>query len=687
MQHVSRPGIHWWLAAAFLAIAAQAAAQVTTRSDTVGQLLKLWFNEGSAAGLDRITYENRDGAHSQLNTAEWPQLRVFKPSEEEKKLGAAPGAAVTVRPLALIGNASMAAPADRGGSIPRLYQATPAGMNFLSNQYLNNNLFFYPSHQDHKAGWNGVGGWGDLYPANVPWVVISQGSSGSDQPFLRAFIAATAALSPDTQRRLVSARLLMPVLQSLFRQSNKPVRAQEDYFTGAAHPPVFRSEDIDEERFVRAAHGLTPFAIPPLAVLAVKSETPESLNGRDFFELQSINNEKLADSPSVIARIFRGSGYQREMTVSAHRSYDISGHPLQFRWALLQGDTRRVKIEPSSDGAEAKVTIAWHPDIHSAAGLTSHRVDIGVFATNGLSWSAPAFITFFMLPNELRFYGADGRLDEINYEAGNPHPGLPSSHDLRWLNLGHKLSSADRGLAGKLLSDVLPDAAENKLISTAGDLARRQVHVRELDTDILTKPQAAAALRELEAIVRQRVDASLQDGRTLRETVESAFIDLAMKPEMYTVNQDAIHTAAKNSGNAADFAAARQPALNFRVLAEDGRGRFALLHKPDQLTTGDIAVLRGFHLSVLARALFPEFLERSNQPAWVDPRLTTPKVWRDLHRYDTEGRGIGWTRVTNGRQYEFDAEGRLLPDGRGVRAVPVRYSRDDATAHLLFAPK
>ena len=107
----------------------------------------------------------------------------------------------------------------------------------------------------------------------------------------------------------------------------------------------------------------------------------------------------------------------------------------------------------------------------------------------------------------------------------------------------------------------------------------------------------------------------------------------------------------------------------------------------EQLDAGDIALLRDFHLTVLALALFPEFLERSNKPAFTDPRLTTPKAWRDLHHYDSEGRPGGWTRITDGREYEFDAAGRLLPEGRGGPAVELKFSRDDATGRLLFIPR
>ena len=164
--------------------------QVTTHDDPLGRVLNLWFNEGGAAGLARFSYENRDDGHSRFNTAEWPQLVPFQTPAAEKEMRQAPGAAMHVRPFPVFGNASMSAPAENGGSIPRLYELTSSGMNFLARQYFSNNLYFYPSHQDHNPGWNGVGGgWGDLYPANQPYIVVSQGSSYTDQPFIRAFVA------------------------------------------------------------------------------------------------------------------------------------------------------------------------------------------------------------------------------------------------------------------------------------------------------------------------------------------------------------------------------------------------------------------------------------------------------------------------------------------------------------------
>ncbi len=43
-------------------------------------------------------------------------------------------------------------------------------------------------------------GYGDLYPTNTPYLIISQGSSGSDQPFMRAIPFTLAASAPRSRR-------------------------------------------------------------------------------------------------------------------------------------------------------------------------------------------------------------------------------------------------------------------------------------------------------------------------------------------------------------------------------------------------------------------------------------------------------------------------------------------------------
>ena len=169
--------------------ALRAQEKITTRQDKVGQMLNQWAAEKTAAGLAHIAYENRDGQHSPLEQHLYPQLKFVPPPAEEAAKGQDKGPIGAVRPQPTVGNCSMAAPADQGGSLPRLYFTNPSGLMFLNQQYISNNLFIYPEHQDHDPGGNGVDGWGDLYPANSAALLISQGSSLSDQPFLKAVLS------------------------------------------------------------------------------------------------------------------------------------------------------------------------------------------------------------------------------------------------------------------------------------------------------------------------------------------------------------------------------------------------------------------------------------------------------------------------------------------------------------------
>ncbi len=655
-------------------------AQITTRTDAVGTLLNRWATAKEAAGLDSITYENRDGEHSLFDVSLFPQLHRYVPSEAEKAAKKNIGPAAELRHEPTFGNCSMAAPADKGGSLPRFYYIDPNGLRFLSNQYLGDNLFFYPEHQDHDAGFNGRGGWGDMYPTNTPYLVISQGSSFTDKPFLQAFISATAALQPAVRDRLIKTRMLMPTLQSLFRHCNQMVKSEADYFTGKAHPVVFEGTQINEERMVRLAHEMTLAAIPPVVVLSADKETG-TRSGVDFFEANEQITERLADTPCSISRIFRGSAYQRELNVTAHKSTDLMGRTLTYKWVLLQGDPQRVKIEPQWGGQEAKLTVAWHPGITLESGLISNRVEIGVFAFNGATWSAPSFVTFYMLPNEARFYDAKGRLEEISYEAENPDVGVPALEDLRWLTLGRKLAMNDPSLGIKLLRQTLPKDCVPLLKDLADELAKLQAQWRELSAEEITKKDADELHTLMMGRIRERLVRPItKDGPPLCRAVEMAISKIADDPDLYPAFQDTL----KLEGKAVT---ARQRLLDFQILRAVTPGQFALCFKTADLTQGERYHLRQFHLTLLSETLLPEFLDRVPAPLFVDPRLTTPKPWRDVYRYGKGGAYIGWTRISRDRVDEFDVEGRMMPGGPKGKLLEVRYFRDVSKSKLDFAPR
>ncbi len=665
--------------------AALGQAQVSTRGDALAGLLNAWFAEGSAAGLAALTYENRDGGHSPLDTAAYPQLQVFQHGPDT---GPPTGPAVQLRPRPTLGNCSMAAPADQGGSLPRHYFSDPAGARFLAGQYLSNNLFLYPEHQDHDPGANGVGGYGDLLPANSPCLLVSQGSSLSDQPFLHALLAAAAALPPETQRRLIEARLLMPTLQALLRQSR--VRTPAEYFSAAAHPPVFDSATLDVERLVRLAHATTPERIPPLVQLEVREET-EPGPGVHFFEDAKAAPRRLADTPVALARILHAAQPEYVMELSAAKSGDLQRRPLQLRWQVLQGDPARVRIDTTAGSGMARLRVRWQPPPTSAAGLRSHRIDVAVFAGNGVSVSAPALVSFYLPPHECRFEDAEGRVLEVHHQTHNPDLGLPlDAGDARWRQALFALGVAGDGLRSRLLAPLLAEAERAALQEHWRRLEARQQEVKALEADPARQSLAEEARRQLAEDTTRVLQASLPGGRKVRQLVEEVLAALADFSDLYPsflAELDALATRSTKSSAAADVRVEVSRLLALGLLRRTDSGAVLTMSPADRLSAGERHGLRGLNLTLLSQVLFPEVLERSPAPAWADVRLSRAKPWRDVHRYDATGRHLGWLRHHEGRQTAFDAEGRLLPDGfeRPDKAVPVVY-RLDAESRMTWAP-
>ena len=375
------------------------------------EMIAKWMAAGTAAGNQGDFYDNRDGGHSRLDVRLPGLARVqYKTKEERRRRGW--GLQTRILPHVTFGNSSTAGP--RGGN-GRICYCVRQLLVIAYLQYTGNNLYVYPEHADHDAD-----GKGDLLPTNTPYMIISQGSSGSDKAFIRAVGYALAGFHPEVKKRLVKSGLLMPTVQMIFRMSNFNISGKQEYLSGKAHPTVFQGKDVDLVKMIEAAHGIKADEIPPMVQLkAIEEDLP--VQGRDYFE--SVNrSEAFADTQCVVARIFRGHQYERRMIVSAEQSYDINDRPLTFHWVVLRGDPDRIRIipkNPSKSVVELRIPyhprreIRWEPKIHS------NRVDIGVFVHNGVHYSAPGFVTYFSLANERRKYLADGRIKEIDYTAGD----------------------------------------------------------------------------------------------------------------------------------------------------------------------------------------------------------------------------------------------------------------------------
>ncbi len=375
-------------------------------------LLRSLAARGQVAGLVGVLYENRDNGHSSLDVARFPQLTPVHYAEDaqEERLHYGLAGPILFR-SPVIGNASVAVVAGvMQRSIGRLAMTSPWGPERAALAYLSNHIYLYPEHRDHDAL--------DRYPANWPYMLFSQGSSRSDRPFMEAFAFALAALRPETRARLEAERLLAPSLQMVLRRSLSTVRSREAYLSGLAHPTAFQASELSAQRMVALANALTPGDIPPLVILQVESESFRPAAG--LADLP----EQLFDTPAAIARVWRGWEGRNEMRVSAAATRDPNGRPLNFTWVLLRGDPGKVRISPlDPQGTRAQISIDWHdryPVTPRDERLTD-RIDIAVFAHNGVHDSAPSFISVSFPTHQLRRYdtGPDSapRLVEVDYDA------------------------------------------------------------------------------------------------------------------------------------------------------------------------------------------------------------------------------------------------------------------------------
>jgi hypothetical protein len=610
---------------------------ITTAPGKVGDLLRQWWKEGTAAGNVGDWYDNRDGGHSDLNTAPYPQLQRVVYSPEDIKAMRHWAAARVVRPAVTFGNSSTSAPPTVGGSNPRSYYLSPFGLGLLHEHYRKNNVYIYPEHRDHDPGHNGPNeGFGDLYPTNSPYLYISQGSSGSDQPWMRAIPYTLAAFRPDVKKRLVSSGLLMPTLQMLFRTTNKHLKDPNEYLTGKAHPTVFEGSWVDDLALVKAAHELTVDKIPPLVQLKVlEEETFEP--GKDFFD--PVKGEKLADTPCVIARIWRAAKGTRRMVVSAEDSFDDNSHPLKFSWVVLRGDPERIKIVPKNkESSVVELTVKYHErrPISPGSPLESNRVDIGVFVHNGHHYSAPAFVTWYSLDSEDRVYDKNGRIISIGYGMGE---------------VVYNVTDWPKWIGTALEKPALLELTD----AEQAQLREARPKIESLQAD-LTKARESQKLAEAErqrATEAAKKDASLVDARKKAEAnVAAAVKDVQAKTRLLDdlldgksyplalrsfVEQRCRKITRRNLSHAVDL-------FGFSKIEDD---RF-LANQAERLQS-----------PILVKE-FQGSLKADYRANFVDQRLVIPHLWRDIYRYDRNGAPLGWFRYDGVKSVEYSVHGYLI---------------------------
>ena len=170
------------------------------------------------------------------------------------------------------------------------------------------------------------------------------------------------------------------------------------------------------------AAAMRPKDIPPVVWLRVTEESFIAEAGLGDLD------ERLLDSHAAIGRLWRDHAWEKTLTVTAEGAKAPNDREARFVWRILQGDPARIRIEPQDpDGRSARITIAWHdpwrlstPQKNGSVERRVSRVDIGVFADNGVHDSAPSVISIDFPEHQIRRYAdaAGGkRLASIDYDA------------------------------------------------------------------------------------------------------------------------------------------------------------------------------------------------------------------------------------------------------------------------------
>jgi len=313
--------------------------------------LAQWVGRGRAAGNVGDLYDNRDRGHSRLAAPERPQLAfvVYDPVLGAAGLDYGLNWRLGFDAIAFGNSSTALTSGPMWRSHPRLAMSDPLRMAGLAALSRTNQIYVYPEHRDHDPE-NG-----DLFPAAIPYLLISQGYSGSDRPFLVAIEAALAALKPDVKPWLAERGLIAPTLQMLVRRSMRGIATDADYMSGAAHPSAFDGAAIDLDRLLRRANALTRDTAPPAPALRVIEE-PDPQAGLPVEGL----SERLFDTHAAVARVARGPAFTRRYVLEAF-ALGAGARPARFHWRALRGAARIAPLD--AEGLRAAVEIDWQASV------------------------------------------------------------------------------------------------------------------------------------------------------------------------------------------------------------------------------------------------------------------------------------------------------------------------------------
>ncbi len=436
-----------------------------------------WLSEGTGAGNTGDLYVNRDGGHSQLATGDFPNLTPVR--LDAKAMSASLHLDL---PNMLFGSKPVFGNISRGRtsgafwrSMARAAMTDPGMAARMDLLYRDNQFWVLPAVNDF-----GKPEIGDAFPANAPFLFASIGRSWSDQPFIRAALAASASFRHPTKQAIVRRRLLGPTMQWLLRRTQKGVNSEDDYLSPAAHSTAFDAKRLDAAALVKKAHELRMEQVPPAVTLMLVNSTMFPIRFpspvRDYPDSLP---EMLFATPSAISFVLRSPDAKRTFLLRA-QTYPENDPGAEFAWRVVNGPADVVKISAPL-GETVNGPANGYAQIAIDRSSLTNRIDVACFAkSHGTTFGAPAMISFYPIPQEKRSYRPDGKIASIDYtNPGHVYSDPAIALPRRWTDtysyssggapLGFVRSYNGKDAAsftptGERIIDRAPDGAPGKVV-------------------------------------------------------------------------------------------------------------------------------------------------------------------------------------------------------------------------------
>ena len=375
-------------------------------------IVRKYLADGTGAGNAGDLYVNRDRGHSRTVFTDFPHLTDIRFAA-----GARPFNVDVNHPNTYFGGHAVFGNISRGitsgyfwRSMARASFTEPGLAARMDLLYRSNQFWVLPCVNDY-----GKPELGDIFPANAPFQLVSQGASWSDLPFMQAALSASASFRPQTKQAILKRRLMGPTMQWLLRRTQIGVKSEADYLGPDAHPSAFSAKRLNAVALVEKAHALQPADIPPAVSLQMINSRMFPIRfpvaGEDYPDNLS---EVLFNTSSAIGIVLRAPAGERTFLFRA-QPFPEQDPLATFTWRVVHGDPSVVKIATplgetvnNPEQGFAQITI----DRRALSG----RVDVACFAkTHGTAYGAPSIISFYCIPQEKRVYRKDGKIESIDY--------------------------------------------------------------------------------------------------------------------------------------------------------------------------------------------------------------------------------------------------------------------------------